>query len=65
MSNKDLLKYAGIATQFLATLGVALFLGLKADRKLGWKFPALTLTLPIVALIASLYRIYTDLSHKP
>lgn len=65
MLNKDLLKYAGLATQFLATLGVALFLGLKADRKLGWKFPALTLLLPILALIGLLYRIYADSSRKP
>jgi len=65
MLNKDLLKYAGLATQFLATLGVALFLGFKADRKLGWKFPVLTITLPLAALIASFYRIYTDSSRKP
>jgi hypothetical protein len=64
MPNNDLLKYAGMATQFLATLGVAIFMGYKIDRYLQWKFPLLTLLLPIIALTSLLYKIYIDSSKK-
>jgi len=60
MPNNDLMKYAGMATQFLATLGVAIFIGVKADRLTGWKFPACTILLPLAAIVSLLYKIYLD-----
>ena len=60
MRNNDLLKYAGLATQLIATLGVAIFIGFKSDNYLHWKFPLLTITLPLIALISLFYKIYKD-----
>lgn len=56
------MKYAGMATQFLATLGVAIFLGFKADQFLSWKFPLFTITLPFIAIVSLLYKVYLDSS---
>lgn len=64
MPNNELLKYASMATQIMATLGVAIFFGLKADRFLQWKFPILTILLPLAALFSLFFKIYKDSSSK-
>jgi uncharacterized membrane protein YhiD involved in acid resistance len=63
-SRRTMMKYAGMATTWLVTLGVAVFLGYKADQWLDWKFPVFTVTLPLVAIISLLRQIIKDFS-KP
>ena len=58
------MKYADMATTWLATLGAAVFIGYKADQWLDWKFPVFTITLPLVAIISLLWQIIKDFS-KP
>ena len=64
MRNKDLLKYAGLASQLFAMLGVAFFIGYWADRKIGWKFPVIMILLPIIALISIFWKIYLDATKR-
>lgn len=64
MRNHELLKYAGLAAQLFATLGVAFFIGFKLDKKLHLRFPILTISLPLAALISLLYKVYLDSSKK-
>ena len=64
MRNQELLKYAGLASQLFATLGVAFFIGFKLDKKLHLRFPIFTITLPLAALISLLYKVYLDSSKK-
>jgi hypothetical protein len=47
-------KYSGLGFQMMATIGVAVWLGLKLDEWLELKFPAFSVTLSCVALIGSL-----------
>ncbi|MBK7762096.1 MAG: AtpZ/AtpI family protein [Bacteroidetes bacterium] len=54
------MQYAGLATQMIAALGVAIFVGYQADKKLPWKFPVLTITLPLLALAFMFYKILKD-----
>ncbi|MEO6315310.1 MAG: AtpZ/AtpI family protein [Chitinophagaceae bacterium] len=56
-NNKDLMRYAGLATQMLVSLGVAVFIGLKADKWLKLSFPILSWLLPLLALAAIIYQI--------
>ena len=63
-NNKDLLAYAGLATQFLVMIGAALFAGLKADKWLHFSFPLTSWILPLLAIAAMLYKIYKDTSAK-
>ena len=63
-SRRSMMKYAGMATTWLATLGAAVFIGYKADQWLDWKFPVFTITLPLVAIISLLCQIIKDFS-KP
>ena len=56
-SNKDLMRYAGLATQMLVSLGIAVFIGLQADKWLGLSFPLCSWLLPLLVLAAILYKI--------
>lgn len=58
------MKYAGMATQFIATLGVAIFIGFKADKYIAWKFPLLTILLPLLMLVSMFYKIFKDSEKK-
>ena len=55
-SNKEFLRYAGLGTQLLVAIGLAVFAGLKADKWLHTS-PLLTVTLPLVILIAIFYKL--------
>jgi len=63
-NNKDLLRYAGLATQMMVGLGIAVFIGLKADAWLGLSFPLLIWLLPLLALVAIFYKIIKDTGRK-
>jgi F0F1-type ATP synthase assembly protein I len=63
-SNKQFfLRFAGLGAQLLASLGLAVFLGLKAD---GWlkTLPLFSITLPLLTLIAIFYKITRDTAKK-
>jgi len=53
-SSNNILKYAGLGFQMFAMIGIATWLGITLDKKLGMtKFPAFTLSLVLVAVIGS------------
>jgi hypothetical protein len=63
-NNKDLMRYAGLATQMLAGLGIAVFIGLKADKWLKLSFPILSWLLPLLVLAAIIYQIIKETGPK-
>ena len=64
MRNNELLKYGGLATQIIVTLGVTIFIGIKLDKNLNIKFPIATITLPLLVLVSLFWKIYKDSSKK-
>lgn len=62
-NNKYLLRYAGLGSQLLAGIGLAVFLGLKADRWLHTS-PLLSCVLPLLALIAIFYKLIRDTGNN-
>lgn len=63
-SNRLLWQYAGLATQLLVTLGVALYIGAWLDKKIGWEWSLLVWLLPLLVLLATLYKLIRDTSNK-
>ena len=63
-SSRFLLKYASLGTQLLVSLGLAVFVGLKADKWLSFSFPLLGWLLPLLVLVIILYKIVKDTSPK-
>ena len=62
-TNGNMMRYAGLATQWLVMLGLAVWLGLKLDSWTGWKFPLFVVTLPLVALIVSLWQLVREFNQ--
>jgi len=63
-NNKDLMRYAGLATQMLVSLGIAVFLGLKADKWLKLSFPILSWLLPLLVLAAIIFQVIKETGPK-
>ncbi len=59
-NNKLLLKYAGLATQLLVGLAIALFAGIKLDAWLKLNTPLLVWILPLMVIVAMMYQVIKD-----
>ena len=55
-NQKDILRYAGLGTQLLVAIGIAEFIGLKADQWLH-TLPLFSCLLPLVVLLAIFYKL--------
>lgn len=55
--NTGWLRYAGLASEMMAMLGGATFLGYKADQWLEWDFPVCLIIFPFLALAVILWRL--------
>ena len=61
---QSMMRYAGLATQWMAMLGIAVFAGYKLDKRLNWKIPLFLILFPVAALALSLWQLIKELS-KP
>lgn len=62
--NTDLLRYASLGTQIFVALGLAVFIGLKADKWLKISAPLLVIVLPVVVLAGIIYKIVKETSKQ-
>jgi len=63
--NDNLLwKYAGLATQFLVAIGLAVFAGLKLDAWLKIKMPLAVWVLPLLVIVGVIIKIVKDTAQK-
>jgi hypothetical protein len=63
-TNHDLIKYAGMGMQFLASIAIGIFVGIKADNWLNFSFPLLVWLLPLLIIISLTIKIIKDTSKK-
>ncbi len=61
-NNNDLLRYAGLGTQLLAAIGIAVFAGIKLDKWLH-TFPLLACVLPLLVLSGLFYKVFRETSR--
>jgi F0F1-type ATP synthase assembly protein I len=62
-NNNDLLRYAGLGTQLLVSIGIAVFIGLKADHWLH-TLPLFSCVLPLLVLFATFYKLMRQTDTK-
>lgn len=63
-SNKQfLIRYASLGTQLLVAIGLAVFLGLKADKWLHTS-PLLACILPLLVLLAIFYKLFRETGRR-
>jgi len=60
----DLMRYAGLGSQILVSLGLAVFAGYKVDKWLKLPLPLLVWLLPLIVLIAMIYKLIKETSGK-
>jgi hypothetical protein len=63
-SNSELLQYAGMGVQFLVSIGIGIFIGLKLDKWLHFSVPLLVWILPLFIIIGLTIKIIKDTSKK-
>ncbi len=57
------MRYAGLATQWLVMLLLAVWAGYKVDGWLGWGVPVFLVLLPLVALSVSLWKLVKEFNN--
>ena len=62
--NNLLWKYAGLATQFLVGIGLALYAGLKLDQWLKIKMPLAVWVLPLLVILGVIIKVIIDTASK-
>jgi hypothetical protein len=63
-NNKDLLRYAGLATQLFLAIGLAVFFGIKLDEWLNISFPVLVWVLPLLIIVSVIYKLIKETNTK-
>jgi len=63
-NRRELLRYAGLSSEVFASVGIALFLGVKADKWLKLSFPMFSVSLPLLVIIALIVRLVKESSRK-
>lgn len=60
---QNAMKYAGLATQWMVMLLIAVWGGIKIDGLLKWKVPLFTILLPLIALVFSMWKLIKEVSN--
>jgi Putative F0F1-ATPase subunit Ca2+/Mg2+ transporter len=58
------LKYSSLAMQMFATIGIAAWLGHKADLYFGFKFPVFLLSLVLISFGGIMYKLYISITKE-
>ena len=60
----ELIRWAGLSTEVVASVGVSVFLGVKADKWLILSFPIFSLVLPLLVIVVLLINLVKAGSKK-
>jgi hypothetical protein len=63
-NNSLLWKYASLATQLIVAIGLAVFLGIKADENIKKDFVLCTWLFPLIVIAALMYKVIKDTAPK-
>jgi F0F1-type ATP synthase assembly protein I len=58
------MRYAGLATQWMVMMLLAVWLGYKLDKKLNWTVPVFVILFPLISLGVSLWQLMRELNNK-
>jgi hypothetical protein len=61
---RELLKYAGLSSQVAASVGIAVFIGIKADKWLKVSFPIVSWGLPLLVIVVLIIKLIKAGSGK-
>ena len=60
----NMMRYAGLATQWMVLLLIAVWGGYKLDQHLKWKFPLFMVLFPLIALGLSMWQLIKEVTKS-
>jgi len=61
---RELIRWAGLSSEVVASVGISVFLGVKADKWLKLSFPILSWALPLLVIVVLLISLVREGSKK-
>jgi hypothetical protein len=61
---RELMRYAGLSSELAASIGIAVFIGVKADKWLKVSFPILSWCLPLLVIVVLIIKLIKEGSGK-
>ncbi|HEY4335285.1 MAG TPA: hypothetical protein VGM89_05290 [Puia sp.] len=61
---RELIRWAGLSSEVVASVGISVFLGIKADKWLKLSFPILSCVLPLLVIVVLLINLIKAGSNK-
>jgi hypothetical protein len=61
---RELMRYAGLSSEVAASIGIAVLLGVKADKWLKVSFPILSWCLPLLVIVVLIIQLIKESSRK-
>ena len=62
--NKLMWRYAGMVMQFFVSIGIAVFIGLKADGWMQTRMPVWAWLLPLLVITGIIIKVFRDTGRK-
>jgi hypothetical protein len=63
-TNRELMQYAGMGMQFLVSIALGIFIGMKMDEWLHFSFPLLVWIMPLLIITGLIIKIIKDTNKK-
>ena len=63
-NRRDLYRYAGLSAEVFASVGLSVFIGVKADKWLHVSFPILSWLLPLLVIVALIVKLVKESSKR-
>ncbi|HSC39888.1 MAG TPA: hypothetical protein VLD19_18525 [Chitinophagaceae bacterium] len=63
-NNRDIWRYAGLASQILASLGLSVFAGVKLDQWVKLSFPLFSCALPLLVIVGLIVNLLKESNRK-
>jgi len=59
-NRQELLRYAGLSSEVLVSVGLSLFIGIKADKWVALSFPIFSWALPLLVIVVLIIKLVKD-----
>jgi hypothetical protein len=63
-NRRELLRYAGLSSEVFVSVGLSIFIGIKADKWVALSFPIFSWALPLLVIVVLIIKLVKETSRK-
>jgi len=63
-NRRELIRYAGLSSQVVASVGLSIFIGVKADKWVSLSFPIFSWALPLLVIVILIVKLVKETSRN-